>query len=315
MVLTGGGFLSRYPQSDEACEAYFVSWLKHETTLANRTVTFYREEVHAVIQILKEEGLQTLPHHITEDDVRRFLDAMQQRKLAVSTRKGYMSALKKYCTCFNNPAPNQVVYKLPQDTRPKVDWLSLTQAQALLQCKKSWLQEIVIHLELCLGLRRVEVVRMAIGDIHADDQYLTVRGKGPQGGKLRCIPYTHNTHEVLIKTLEARQTLIDKAKRRYPKTTVVPDNLILWLKAGRLHAYSEEGYGIDKAVCNPLSKDLGFGFSNHTLRRTFGRALYRAGVEVATIAKILGHESTEVTLRYIGVDLDDMRAAMKVNLY
>ena len=43
--------------------------------------------------------------------------------------------------------------------------------------------------------------------------------------------------------------------------------------------------------------------------------MYRAGVEVATIAKILGHESTEVTLKYIGVDLDDMRGAMAIDLF
>ena len=119
MVRAGGGSISRYPQSDEACEAYFVSWMAKKTTLSKRTIAFYREGIHAVIGILKAEGLQTLPHHITEDDVRRFLDAMQQRKLAVSTRKDYMSALKKYCTCFNNNAPNQVEYKLPQDTRPR----------------------------------------------------------------------------------------------------------------------------------------------------------------------------------------------------
>lgn len=56
--------------------------------------------------------------------------------------------------------------------------------------------------------------------------------------------------------------------------------------------------------------EVGFEFSNHTLRRTFGRAMYRSKVPLATIAKILGHESTDVTLTYIGVDLDDMSVAM-----
>ena len=95
----------------------------------------------------------------------------------------------------------------------------------------------------------------------------------------------------------------------------IPENLILWKKAGKVHPYSEEGYGLDKVVTLPLSEQLGFRVTNHKGRRTFGRSLYRAGVPVPTIAKILGHDSTEVTLRYIGVDLDDMRKAMEVQLY
>lgn len=304
----------RYPDTEEACIARFVRILE-ASTLAPRTIVFYREEVHAVTEILKSAGLNTLPHKITEEDVRKFLDAMQSMNLTVSTRKGYMSSLKKYCRAFNNDVCSRVVYAFPHDTRPNVDWLTLPEARQLLKCKKTWLQNVVIHLELCLGLRRVEVIRIRTTDINAEDGYISVRGKGSQGGKPRCVPFGIDTDAVIRQTLEARSKMIHEARKRFPVTTVVPENLILWMKAGRLHAYSEEGYGLDKAVCEPLSKELGFRFSNHTLRRTFGRALYRAGVEVATIAKILGHESTEVTLRYIGVDLDDMRGALSRGLY
>ena len=55
---------------------------------------------------------------------------------------------------------------------------------------------------------------------------------------------------------------------------------------------------------------MGFHFSNHDLRRTFGRRLYHAGVDVETISKFLGHESTVETLKYIGVNLDDMDRGM-----
>ena len=52
-------------------------------------------------------------------------------------------------------------------------------------------------------------------------------------------------------------------------------------------------------------------FFNHTLRRTFGRTMYRSGVEVATISKMMGHESIDQTLKYIGVGLDDMSSAIQ----
>ena len=62
-----------------------------------------------------------------------------------------------------------------------------------------------------------------------------------------------------------------------------------------------------------LQIERAYTVDNNGLRHD--KALYRAGVGVPTIARILGHESTEVTLKYIGVDLDDMRAAMNAPIY
>lgn len=302
-----------FSDSDHA-QAAFLLYLQG-TTLAPRTVTFYRETVHAVLCYMEKNNLHSLPNQINADDIKKLLDCMARDKLAIATRKGYLSALKKYLNHFKNQCFAECEYKLPKDARPKVDWLSPTEASKLLQCTKSPIQEIVIHCELCLGMRRVEVVRLRAQDVHEGEEYITVLGKGSQGGKPRAIPFTKDTRRVMQLAIRRRNDMIEKARKRYPITTVVPDNLILWERGGRLHAYSEEGYGIDKVVSDPLSEKLGFHFSNHTLRRTFGRAMYRAGIPVPTIAKILGHESTEITLRYIGVDLDDMRKAMAIEIY
>lgn len=306
--------MARPFSDDEHAQQAFLLYLQG-TTLAPRTVTFYRETVHAVLCYMKRLNLHTLPNQINAEDLKQLLDGMARDNLAVATRKGYLSALKKYLKHFKNSAFEEISYKLPRDARPKVDWLSVDEATKLLSCTKTPIQEIVVHLELCLGMRRVEVVRLRVSDLHDSEEYLTVLGKGSQGGKPRAIPYAAGTRKILQLAIRRRDEQIAKAMKRFPMSTHVPENLIIWEKGGRLHAYSEEGYGIDKVVSDPLSAKLGFHFSNHTLRRTFGRALYRAGVPVATIAKILGHDSTEVTLRYIGVDLDDMRKAMNVNIY
>lgn len=292
----------------------FAKDLANDTTLAPRTITFYRETVHAVLMYLEKNNMATRPDLIDGHVLIKLLDCMARDNLAIATRKGYLSALKKYLTHFGNDAFNSVKYKLPNDTRPKVDWLTDVEAVTLLKADKTPIQTIVIHLELCLGLRRVEVVRLRYCDVFQADGYLSVRGKGPQGGKPRSIPYGPGTTAVMHLALSRRAEQIEAALKRNP-LQIVPDNLILWSKGGILHAYSEEGYGIDKVVSDPLSERLGFHFSNHTLRRTFGRMMYRSGVEPATIAKILGHESTEVTLRYIGVDMDDMKKAMQKDIF
>lgn len=299
-------------QTWQAAASHFENELRTNSTLSLRTITFYKETVRVVMKLMEAEGLHTLPHQIGKDDLIKLLDVMESRKFAIATRKGYLSALNKFLRMFGNRSLEDLQYKLPCDTRPTVEWYTPDQVRLLLnQSDKTPLQSIVLHCELCLGMRRVEIIRLRPIDIHDDRAYINVLGKGPQGGKPRSIPYNKGTREILQLALKRGEEQIARAR----PGSLIPDKLILWEKSGELHEYSEEGWGLDKVVTIPLTKQYGFKVSNHKGRRTFGRALYRAGVGVPTIARILGHESTEVTLKYIGVDLDDMRAAMSVPIY
>ena len=302
----------KYPKDLDSARQAFRRSLERDH-LAPRTISFYMETIHAVTELLEAGRRHVLPQDITSQDVDYLLDYFIVNEYAIQTRKGYLSALKRWCGSQKNAlCQSWPRYRFPHDTRPHADWLTSDQAATLLSHPMTPLQAVVIHLELCLGLRHVEVIRLRAQDINYRQEFLTVLGKGAMGGKPRTIPFAEKTAETLRAYEDSvRDEQIRKAKTRYPISTIVPPNLILWSKGDRLHAYSEEGYGLDKVVTLPLNEELGFHFSNHTLRRTFGRALFRAGVSVAVIAKILGHESTDVTLRYIGVDMDDMTAAMR----
>jgi integrase len=48
----------------------------------------------------------------------------------------------------------------------------------------------------------------------------------------------------------------------------------------------------------------------HTMRRTCSTILYKKGVELLTVSKILGHKSTEMTRRYIGIDEKDIKKGL-----
>ena len=305
----------RYPESYETTVKAWRESMENDH-LAPRTVVFYVETIHAVTELLRADSRPVLPREIRREDLDYLLDLMEERRYSVQTRRGYMHALKKWISSFDGPlAKNWPRIRYPHDKRPNVDWLSLDEARELLDVDKTPLQNIVIHLELCLGLRRVEVIRLRVQDVDWDGEYLRVTGKGPAGGSPRVVPFSSDTYKVISKWITVREYWAERCKKRYPVHPDIPDNLIVWRKSDKLHGYSEEGYGLDKSVIQPLIHKLGFTFSNHTLRRTFGRTLYRAGVPVPTIARILGHESTDVTLRYIGVDLDDMRDALRRTIY
>ena len=292
-------------------------WVKKmsKERLSTRTIHFYRETMHAVAIILDTKQRPYMPKDIRAEDVRILLDHLAAEGYAVQTRKGYLTTLRKWVKDGGGKTDGWPKARLPADLRPKVDWLTAEQASRLLRTEMTLLQSAVINLELRQGLRHVEVIRLRHSDIDYETHLLTVIGKGPIGGKIRRIPMVPATEAALKVWQDLRQIWVQEGRERYPSSFQDPETVIVWRKAGRLYSYSEEGYGLDKVVTLPLNKQLEFHFSNHTLRRTFGRALYRAEVPVATIAKILGHESTEVTLRYIGVDIDDMRNAMNKEIF
>lgn len=295
-------------------DPYIAKWKRilADERLAPRTISFYTETIRAVLSIMDTIDLRTHPKKIENEDVGKLMDYLAQNDYAIQTRKGYLATLRKYCVAFENPTVHQwQKIRFPHDTRPHADWLTSEQAHDLLSAELTPIQQIVIHLELCLGFRHIEVIRLRTNDIHWDTETIDVRGKGSEGGKPRIVPFTHGSYDVLGMWRTVRMGMTSMCKLRHPKTFEDPEEFIVWEASGILHPYSEEGYGLDKVVTLPLSKQLGFHFSNHTLRRTFGRTLFRANVPVPTIAKILGHESTDVTLKYLGVDLDDMRSAMR----
>jgi len=51
---------------------------------------------------------------------------------------------------------------------------------------------------------------------------------------------------------------------------------------------------------------LGDGIGTHTLRKTFGYHLYRKGVALEYIQKMLNHSSPAITLRYIGITQEQL---------
>lgn len=83
-----------------------------------------------------------------------------------------------------------------------------------------------------------------------------------------------------------RKSLIFKALPKYDQT--VRNHLQRWCTLA----------GIEKKV------------GTHTMRRSCATILYKKGVPLFTISKILGHSKTDITLRYIGLDEGDIRKGL-----
>ena len=299
--------MSRRPATPMSSVECMIREFKAKSWRAPRTLRFYHDELSTIIRTLERGGRHTFPWDITEEDVKWLLDDYIKRNLTVSTRRGYISALRTWTEYYDNDVVRRMKIRWPADMRPNVDWITQAQAKELLAIPKTPAQDLVVHCELCLGMRRVEILRLRPDSFRGS--HVEILGKGSQGGKPRSMPYHRDTDRVVDRYLRYRKALIETVRMQRP-SAVVPESLMIWARGSKLHEYGVKGSGIDEML-KPLGEEIGVRFSNHTLRRTFGRTMYRSGVEVATISKMMGHESIDQTLKYIGVDLDDMNSAMQ----
>lgn len=293
--------MPRYPESVETAIRSYVRDMERKGGYSRTTIMSTIRTGNAVFRIagMFQEG--SIPRNVTADTVRKTLEYMKEN-YTVSTQKLYFFYLKELMRASDNHAYEDIRVVYPTDIRPNVDWLSLDDAMTLLRTELPSLERMIVVLGLCHGLRRAEMEHLHTYDIHEKEKFITVLGKGSGGGKLRSVHFHPIFHTVFKDWMDTRSRLAQQSREDES------DNALLVYKKGvKLKGYSRQTIA---TIVEKLSKRLGIKFSCHTLRRTFGREMYHSGVRIETIAKIMGHSSTEMTLRYIGINLEDQAIAM-----
>lgn len=195
------------------------------------------------------------------------------------------------------------------DTSPtRVRWLDDDQAR-LVRAEAKGIEKIIVHCELDLAMRRESVLSLKVSSfVGGRISKVTFHGKGRNGGKNLTVSYHPDTEYMLEEYLTiVRRAEIEKARKKNPAIKV-PENLLIYERAGNLYPYKKTA--IDDFL-EDVGKRVGFHLSNHDLRRTCGRMMYRSGVKIEHIVKIFGHEDTRTTIKYLGLDIEDMSNAMR----
>jgi site-specific recombinase XerD len=66
-----------------------------------------------------------------------------------------------------------------------------------------------------------------------------------------------------------------------------------------------------RAVVNAVGQAAGLPAHPHLLRHTFGTVLVRSGVDIATVADLMGHSDINTTRGYARPTADDMDSAVE----
>jgi integrase/recombinase XerD len=226
-----------------------------------------------------------------------------EETLETQVTRWKFSILNDYLGFHGNTVIKDMDMQWPPDARIHVDWLTAEQALTVMEAA-SGIERIIMHLELNIGLRRVEVLRLKVSDVKLG--HFDVLGKGRRGGKKRTNPFHQDTNAELSYWFKLREIEIERARAKN-KAVKVPEALLIYELRGKLYPYKRSALDLRlKAV----SERTGIRFTNHTLRRTFGRTCWLAGVPLETIKDLLGHEDTKTTIQYLGINMDDKSEAM-----
>jgi integrase/recombinase XerD len=273
---------------------------KEERNYSEYTLRDYEYAIKRQFQALSGEGMTINPRKVGKNEL-LFLRDDHFFEVSPRYKWNMISMLICFCKWAGNTEIGKIKLNFGDTSRTNVRWLSEEEVKTLMKTVETPMEDLIIHCELALGLRRVEVQRLRLDSFHfGRENYVSIHGKGRNGGKYRRIPVRQDTRGILEGYLEIRKGI---ARSR-------ADNGILLVHhwGDTLKAYGKTG--IDKILGN-LSNRAGVKFSNHDLRRTMGRRIYRSGVKIEEIASILGHEDTKTTLRYLGLDHDDLSQAME----
>jgi integrase/recombinase XerD len=288
-------------------QTFFADYLCHQKRLSPHTIVSCRDTFRLLLTFLRDHtGVEPSALRIADVDapaVLRFLDHLeQQRGNAVRSRNIRLSAIRAFfrLVALRDPdsigiATRVLAIPLKREDKKLIGYLTRPEMQALLaapeQSKWSGRRDHALLLTLYnSGARVSEVITLTRAQVCFETStFVQLIGKGR---KERTVPLWHDTARVLKAWF---RELGDHARgMAFPNARGKPlsrDGVDYLLKQAVLRAIP---------TCPSLAHKH---ISPHVLRHTTAMHLLQAGVDIATIALWLGHESIETTHVYLAADL------------
>lgn len=147
---------------------------------------------------------------------------------------------------------------------------------------------LIFEFGLNSGLRISDILRLKVNQVL--DDYISIREQ--KTGKLKKFPVNENLRILIKKYLKTRKLkctdFLFKSTKYFGLCTVNRSSV------NRAFKRAAKNAGITSHV------------STHTMRKTFGYHYYKRTKDLVLLQKIFNHSSTHITLRYIGMDQEEI---------
>jgi integrase/recombinase XerD len=289
-----------------ALQAFFTDRLITQRSASPQTIAAYRDTFRLLLRFAHDQtGKQPFDLDIDDLDaplIGAFLTHLERdRGNSPRTRNARLGAIHSFYrfAALEHPEHAHTIARVmaiptKRHERSTVCYLDLTEIKALLAApdRGTWLgrrDRALLALMIQTGVRVSELTGLHVGDVHlGTGRHIRVKGKGR---KRRATPLTGETVALL------RRWLTERAG--------APGDPLFPTRQGRPLSRYTVGLLISKytdaavAGCPSLMTKR---VTPHTMRHTAAMLWRGKGVDIATIALLLGHESSQTTHIYEHAD-------------
>lgn len=270
--------------------------------VTNATLLNYKNDFTNFSQFISTKGVNNL-EQITSETIVDYIVYLKSKNLSPVTIQDRFRELK---TLFNYHVKegNILISPLQGMKKPKVPKIyartfTNDEIKAILQYFPhddfiSYRNYVIMCMFFGTGIRRAELLRLTVSDIHMKEGIITIIGKG---NKQRIIPISGVLKRILAEYLKRREMYLNTAKNTSPALII------------NHYGYSFKESGL-MFVFRQLKENLGFPkkrLSPHTWRHTFAKNFLLNGGNVFALQRLLGHEDIETTKIYIDYTINEIK--------
>lgn len=261
--------------------------------LSPKTIGNYTKQIDYLLRFLQQEKKTVHIEDVRPNDIKAFLLTMSK---AGRTANYVNDLLKAYKVFFRyaygeNYTEELLTAKIQNVKKPKVIIRTFTETE--LKKMSNYYQghdyltirnKVIMMMLIDTGIRLSELTGMTEEQIKYD--YIIIRGKG---NKERVVPKSPLLSKWLLKFLAVRKS--------YFTYRVIPENIFL----------SKNGKPLTNTMIDKIVKEAGKAcdvspdvrVSAHTFRHTYAQFQLKAGLDIYSLSRLLGHESISITQTYL----------------
>lgn len=280
----------------------YKGYLQLEKSLSSNTVEAYLKDISKFTNYLEGQGFSGEPGKVTTENIRSFIDLLNESGMSASSQARALSGIKsffKYLLIQDSidKDPSSLI-ETPKIGRKLPVVLTPEEVEALvnaidIESETGYRNKAILEVLYGGGLRVSELVNLRLTDVHFDEGFIKVQGKGnkerliPLGGRAKdkIVDYLQNYRGTLKIGREDENTLFLN-RRGHKMTRVMIFTIIKELA---------------------IKIDLGKSISPHTFRHSFATHLIEGGADLRAIQDMLGHESITTTEVYTHLDKEFLK--------
>ena len=272
---------------------FLSAYLIMERNMSNHTIRSYRKSFQIFIEYLvniKGIKLKNITFkNISREIIIEFLNYLEyDKKNSIRTRNQRLACIKsfyQYCSIDEIENIDNIrkilSIKAKKEVKKVMTYLTEEELKIILDSidkstNKGRRNLVLLTLLYDTAARASEIINLKIENIHLDEKYIILTGKG---NKQRIVSIMEQTKKLLINYIEKNQ---------------IEDGYLFNINGKKMN---ERFLRDIVKVINPLNKKI----SPHTFRHTRAVHLLDKGVNIIYIKELLGHSSINTTTEYAKV--------------